>query len=42
MIRYDLTMVPTNVGEGVPEEIQPGYKAPPKDEQDENLTTKSA
>ena len=39
MIRYDLTMVPTNVGDDVPEEIQPGYKAPPKDE---NLTTKSA
>ena len=30
LIRYDLTRVPTNVGENVPEELKPGYKPPPE------------
>ena len=29
LIRYDLTLVPTNVGDNVPEELKPGYKPPP-------------
>ena len=32
LIRYDLTQVPTNVGDNVPEELKPGYKPPPTPE----------
>ena len=37
LIRYDLTLVPTNVGDNVPEELKPGYKPPPTPEPKEEL-----
>ena len=37
LIRYDLTLVPTNVGDNVPEELKPGYKPPPTPEPNEEL-----
>ena len=39
MIRYDLTALPTNVGDDVPEELQPQVKIPEKtvDESNEEM-----
>ena len=37
LIRYDLTLVPTNVGDNVPEELKPGYKPPLTPEPNEEL-----
>ena len=36
LIRYDLTQVPTNVGDNVPEELKPGYKPPPTPEPEDD------
>ena len=37
LIRYDLTQVPTNVGDNVPEELKPGYKPPPTPEPEDEI-----